>query len=239
MGVPDDNQEFWYHLFAVSAFFMIPTTVLNLAKMSNVFDKRARICNHPLAVLPGIVFVAGFALLYLGLMIPATFLHVSEPHSGDDNWYDEVNWIIFVVAVLMALFPHIYTIDYYSSWSWRKYTFSSWPILVSVSNLLYSFMMVAAFVLMILVCVFTGLDGRVVPVILYSIFTFVLLCTMIYFLSEWRWCAGEFNRISIKGNVTIIKVVEILENRANSDERRDTTIMFSTGGNPGKMMLPM
>lgn len=221
MGIPDDTPEFWYHLFAVSAVFYVPTAVIKVAKMSNILDKRARISDNPFAVLPGIVCMTLFGLLYMGLMIPATFLHVDENHSGHDKFYSAVNWMVFVVAALMTIFPHVYTIDYYSSKAWRKYTFGSWHIIAGLANMIYPFLMITALALMIIVCIFCGLDHRVVPTILYSCFTAVLLCASVYFTLEWRWCASKFNKVSKRRGITIIKVIEVLERDAEEKELRE------------------
>jgi len=196
-----------------------------------------------MAVLPGIVCMALFALCYLGLMIPGTFLHVDENHSGKDRFYDVINWLIFCVAALMALFPHVYTVDYYSAKSWRKYKFGSWHILAGLANTLYTLMLAAALCVMIVVCVLTGIDKRVVPVILYSIFTFILACATLYFALEWRWCASAFLKVYRSKRrdgqpVTIVRTVEILERQAEDSERMDTTVVLDYG-RPRRNNLPM
>ena len=122
MGV-DDNPEFWFHLYGITALVGLAVNVERISKLAHICDKRAAMCNHWMAFLPSVITLTFGALAYLGLMIPATFIHVDEGDASKDTFYEAVNWISYVVMVLLFMWPHVYAMDYYSAKKWNKYIY--------------------------------------------------------------------------------------------------------------------
>ena len=122
----DDHPEFWFQLYGLTALIGLALNVERISKLAHICDKRAAMCNHWMAFLPSVIPLTLGMLSYLGLMIPATFIHVDEGDASKDTFYAAVNWISYVVMVLLFLWPHMYAMDYYSVKRWNKYIYRSY-----------------------------------------------------------------------------------------------------------------
>ena len=229
MGIDDDNPEFWFDLLATTAFYAIPLAVAPIGKISHICDKRAKMCGHPMGFMPSIFGLAFFALAYLGLMIPGTFIHVDEGKPRSDDFYDDVNWIVFSVGVLMMFWPHVYTMDYYSSKRWKTYFYSSYPFIAGICNILYWLMLIAASLLMSVAVVFTGIDHRWVTMGVYIGYTALLIGSSLYFALEWFWCGGLFRRFAAyyEGSKTVIEIVVMMEREAEKAQKYGVTVEYN------------
>lgn len=229
MAIDDDRLEFWFQLYGITALVGLAVNVETIAKLSHICDKRAKMCRHPLAFLPSIVPFVFAALAYLGLMIPATFIHVDEGKPASDDYYDDVNWIVYVVMLLAFMWPHLYTADYYSSRRWRKYLYSSYPYIIGLSNILYWFVLIAATVLMSIAVVFTGIDNRWTSMGVYIGAMVLFAIGAIYFTCEWFWCASAFNRINdyYGRSKTIVEVIQIMERDAQQAQSSGVTVTMT------------
>jgi hypothetical protein len=226
MGVDDDRPEFWFQLYGITALVSLAITVVPIAKLSHICDKYAKMCRHPLAFLPSIVPLTIGALTYVGLMVAATFVHVDEGKPASDDYYDETNWIVYVVLLLSILWPHLYTVDYYNSKRWRKYIFSSYRYIATISNFAYWASFVISTILMLVAVILAGLDSRWTAMGLYIGVTFLLLANSIYFTLEWVWCGGVFRRINAyyRGSKTVIEVIEVMERDAAQAQMSGVTV---------------
>ncbi len=225
----DDHPEFWFRLYGISALVAVPLAVTSIGKLTNICDKRAKMCGHPLAFMPSILSMTLAALVWLGLMIPATFIHVDEDKPDKDGLYDAVNWIVYIVMMLMFFWPHVYTADYYSSRRWKKYVYSSYRYVVGIANFLYWTILAAATVLMIVVDVMTGIDGRYTSMGIYIAITLLLSVATMYFTMEWYFCSSEFKKQNeyYGGSKTVVEIIMVMERNATQEERRGITVTHS------------
>jgi ABC-type Fe3+ transport system permease subunit len=168
MAIDDDRLEFWFQLYGITGLVGLAVNVVSIGKLSHICDKRAKMCSHPFAILPSIIPLTLAALAYVGLMVPATFIHVDEGSPGSDDYYDDVNWIVYVVMLMAFIWPHLYTTDYYSARKWKKYIYSSYRYLAGLANILYWIFLIVMTFLMIAAIVLTGLDHRWTTMGLYT-----------------------------------------------------------------------
>ncbi|MHA1680788.1 MAG: hypothetical protein ACTSUE_07260 [Promethearchaeota archaeon] len=226
MGISDDRLEFWFQLYGISSLVGLAVNVVSIGKLSHVCDKRAKMCGHPFAILPSIIPLTFAALAYLGLMISATFIHVDEGNPGSDDYYDDVNWIVYFVMLLAFIWPHLYTADYYSSRKWKKYIYSSYKYITGIANLLYWISLIIMTILMITAIVLTGIDGRWTTMGIYIAFTVLLMLASVYFTLEWYWCGGIFRKLNsyYRGSKTVVQVIEIMERNAEQAQHSGTSV---------------
>jgi hypothetical protein len=229
MAVDDDRLEFWFQLYGITALAGLAVNVETIAKLSHICDKRAKMCKHVMAFLPSLVPLTFACLAYLGLIIPATFIHVDEGKPNTDDYYDDVNWIVYVVMLLAFLWPHIYTTDYYSSKKWKKYVYSSYPYVVGLSNLLYWIVPIIMTCLMVVSVVLTAIDGRYTAMGLYIGLTILFGITSLYFTLEWIWCGSVFSRINnyYGRRKTVIEVIQIMERDAEQSQSSGITVAMT------------
>lgn len=244
MPIDDDRLEFWFQLYGITSLVGLAVNVVSIAKLSHVCDKRAKMCGHPFAVLPSIIPLTLGALAYLGLMVPATFIHVDEGNPTSDDYYDDTNWIVYCVMLMAFIWPHLYTMDYYSSKNWKKYIYSSYVYLVTLSNMLYWIFLIAMTMLMIVASVLTGIDERWTTMGIYIGFTVVLSVASAYFTLEWFWCGGVFRKLNsyYGGNRNVVQIIEIMERDAEQSQQTGVHVSMSREaryGPPGGTSIRM
>lgn len=219
MGL-DDHPEFWFNLYGITALVGLAVSVERISKLAHICDKRAAMCNHWMAFLPSVVPFTLGALAYLGLMIPSTFIHVNEGDASQDSFYDVVNWISYVVMALLFMWPHLYALDYYSSKKWKKYVYRSHRYIAALANILYWVVLLVCFLLMGLNVGFTAYDHRWRTFGIYLGFSLILAVATIYFMLEWYYCKGEYQRLhAYYSDRPMVVIIELMERQALESTR--------------------
>jgi len=209
-------QEPWFHLFAVTAFAALPVVLAPISKMARTFDKKAGICKSPFRYVSGIFPIAIFALIHLGLYTTGLFIHVNESTPADDDYFYEINVLIYTVGLLLALCPHIYTLNWYDYKKHMKYKYSkSWGIMTALSGFLTPLVMFCAWALLLAAIVMAGLDSRWTAFGIYLGYEVILTVVFLYLLLELIWCANAYSKYAMKSGKSGITVLLLMEQDAN------------------------
>jgi hypothetical protein len=214
----------WFNYFAILAWVFIPVVVAPIAKMAKTFDKKANMCGSWARYLPGIIPITVFVFVHLGLYTPALFLHINESDPADDSYYDIINWVIWAGGLVLAFFPHVYTLNWYSYRQHMKWDFSkSFTWMSKISIFLTPVLMFCAFGLFLIGVVLTATDDRWVPFGLYLGYSVVLFAAFVFFTLEAIFCANKYRAYSrYSGNETtvniLLKIEEDTERRNEPDE---------------------
>jgi hypothetical protein len=193
MGIPDDDEQFWFNLYGLTALNFLGVTLIPLARLVSIYDKKGNFCGLNFR-LPGWVVIPFYILMHLGFLTPATYIFVDEADSHHSSWYDEANWLIYVVVLITILWPHIYSCDWYSLKDWGEHkNSSSYRILVNLANFLYPLMLWCAFILLSVAVVFVALESEWIPFALYLVYDIFLFIAACYFTVEWWMCRSRYN----------------------------------------------
>jgi hypothetical protein len=199
MSIPDDNEQFWFNLYGLTALHFLGVTLIPMARLASIYDKKGNFCGLDYRF-PGWLVFPFYILMHLAFLTPATYIFVDEANSHHSSWYDQANWLIYVVVLITILWPHVYSVDWYSLKDWKDHSASfSYRVLTNIANFLYPFMLWAATFLMIVAVAFVGLEKKWIPFALYLVYTVFLLIAAIYFTIEWWMCRRKYNKEKERG----------------------------------------
>lgn len=218
-------QEPWFHLLAVTAFSCLPVVLAPLAKVAITFDKKSRICKSPFRYIPGIFPVVAYALIHLGLYTTGLFIHINESTPADDSYFLEVNVLVYTVGLLLAIFPHLYTLNWYD-YSQHKENKGSktWTIMSSLSSFLCPLLVFCVWCLMLVAIILVAIDDRWTAFGLYLAYEVFITIGFIYFVLEALWCANAYRKKVSQTGQTGEQVVEEMEEEANVEEGKGEVV---------------
>jgi hypothetical protein len=208
MGIPDDDEQFWFNLYGLTALNFLGVTLIPLSRLVTIYDKKGNFCGLNFR-LPGWIVIPFYILMHLAFLTPATYIFVDEADSNSSSWYDEANWLIYVVILITILWPHVYSCDWYSLRDWGEHKNStSYRILVNVANFLYPLMLWCACVLLTIAVVFVALEHEWVSFALYLVYDIFLFLAACYFTVEWWMCRRRYNKERESGTDTMVILME-------------------------------
>lgn len=207
-----EEQESWFRLFSVTAFAFLPIVLAPIVKMGRTFDKKAGICRSPFRYVPGIFPIVLFSLIHLGLFTSGLFIHANESTPSNDEYFLEINVLVYTAGLLLALCPHVYTLNWYDYRKHMKYRFSkSWGIMTAISGILTPIIIFTVWALLLVAIILVGIDERWTAFGIYLAYEVALTVVFLYLLLELIWCANAYRKFAMKSGKSGITVLLVME----------------------------
>ena len=223
-------QEPWFRLIAVTAFSFLPVILAPVSKIARTFDKKASICKSPIRFISGIFPVTFYCLAHLGLYTTGLFIHLNESTPAEDEYFYEINVLVYTVGLILALAPHIYTINWYDYRKHMNYKYSkSWGLMSSISGVLMPMVVFAAWGLLLSAIVLTAIDGRWTAFGVYLGYEVLITLAFLYFLLELVWCANTYRKYTVKSGKSGLAVLILMERDARTSGSTKMDIDLSQG----------
>jgi len=204
-------RESWFRLITITAFTFLPVTLAPLAKIAMTFDKKAKFCKSPFRYISGVYPVALCVLAHLGLYTTGLMTHINESDIGDDSYFYESNILLYICGLLMAFFPHLYTLNWYDYHRQKKHKDESYGFMSSLSNVLCPVVSFIIWSLMLVSIVLLAIDGRWTPFGVLLGYEVLITLATFYLVLEWIWCGSMYRNLSYRAGVTGILVIQIAE----------------------------
>ena len=212
-------REPWFHLIAVTAFTFLPVLLAPLAKIAMTFDKKAYFCKSPFRYISGVYPVVFCVLAHLGLFTTGLMIHINESDIGKDSFFYESNILLYTAGILMALFPHLYTLNWYDYKKQKKHERESYGLMSALSNFLCPIVSFAIWSLMLGSIIFLAIDGRWTAFGVFLGYEVLITLATFYFILEWFWCGSMYRTISYRTGRDGVVVLQFGEQA--EDEGKD------------------
>jgi hypothetical protein len=191
-------REPWFYLIATFAFTFLPVTLAPLAKLAMTFDKKALFCKSPLRYISGLWPVILCVLAHLGLFTTGFYIHLNESDIGSDTYFYEINIILLTAGLLMAFFPHLYTLNWYDYKKQKKYVGLSYSTMSTISNYLTPITSFFIWCLFLVAIILLGIDGRWTAFGVLLGYEILITLATIYLALELLWCSSAFRALVYK-----------------------------------------
>jgi hypothetical protein len=212
-------REPWFHLIAITAFTFLPVVLAPLAKIATTFDMKARFCKSPLRYISGIYPVVFCALAHLGLYTTGLMTHINESDIGEDSFFYESNILLYTCGLLMAFFPHLYTMNWYDYKKQKKHQGDSYGMMSTLANFLCPVVSFVIWALMLVSIILLAIDGRWTPFSVLLGYEVLITLATFYFILEWLWCGSMYRNISYRTGRIGILVIQAGEDKAEGEEK--------------------